>query len=346
MRSLALILAAIVRTRLSAVGLRRRLRAVRAVGRSGRAAGPSTLLLPAATACPTARRARSTGLQHSAVDGRYALHARLRHGDLYGFADYSIGRTLGVGQELGLGNMQATLGVRMAEPWPRHRLPRRPFDPRRYLSGRRPAVAWDWRGNSAAAASSWVVEWKVGASVLYTDRGFDTGAGVVNPAIPSFTNTGSMLNVDGLLGLSYWFDSASKLTLGYRADYFKGGSPTFNVSATAADSTPLASITGRWSALQRCRSKRERGALLRAPACFAPIAAPAPEPSSWIAADRLRARRSKPPQQSEAPLPDRRTSRSAVADPVWRGVDRIGSQPESLQPRSRASQACRLTGSA
>ena len=53
----------------------------------------------------------------------------------YGFADYSIGRTLGVGQELGLGNMQATLGVRMAEPLASNGFTPS-FDPRRYL-GRR-----------------------------------------------------------------------------------------------------------------------------------------------------------------------------------------------------------------
>ncbi len=29
-----------------------------------------------------------------------------------------------------------------------------------------------------------------------------------------------------------WFDSASKLTLGYRADYFKVSSPSLNLSGT------------------------------------------------------------------------------------------------------------------
>ena len=36
--------------------------------------------------------------------------------DPYGFADYSIGRTLGFGREYGLGDIQATLGVRTPEP--------------------------------------------------------------------------------------------------------------------------------------------------------------------------------------------------------------------------------------
>ena len=40
--------------------------------------------------------------------------------------------------------------------------------------------------------------------------------------LPSYANNSSVLNVDGLLGLSYWFSEASKLTVGYRADYLKG----------------------------------------------------------------------------------------------------------------------------
>jgi hypothetical protein len=152
--------------------------------------------------------------------------------DPYGFADYSLGHTLRFGNDYGLGNMQATLGVRMAEPLASNGFTPS-FDPRRYM-GVGPRLGLE--GN-ASLPSAWVVEWKVGASVLYTDRGFDSGAGVANPAMPNFANTGSMLNVDGLLGLSYWFDSASKLTLGYRADYFKGGSPTFNVSGNTTDNT-------------------------------------------------------------------------------------------------------------
>ena len=47
--------------------------------------------------------------------------------------------------------------------------------------------------------------------------------------LPNYASSGSVVNVDGLLGLSYWFDTASKLTLGYRADYFKG-SPAWNLT--------------------------------------------------------------------------------------------------------------------
>ena len=47
-------------------------------------------------------------------------------------------------------------------------------------------------------------------------------------SLPNYSSSGSVVNVDGLLGLSYWFDTASKLTLGYRADYFKG-SPAWNI---------------------------------------------------------------------------------------------------------------------
>jgi hypothetical protein len=146
----------------------------------------------------------------------------------YGFADYSIGRTLGVGQELGLGNMQATLGVRMAEPLASNGFTPS-FDPRRYL-GVGPRLGLE--GNQPLQ-SSWVVEWQVGAALLNGNRTFDTSGGVINSPLPNFANSGSVVNVDGLLGLSYWFDSASKLTLGYHADYFKGSS-AFNIG-TAAD---------------------------------------------------------------------------------------------------------------
>ena len=147
----------------------------------------------------------------------------------YGFADYSIGRTLGIGQELGLGNMQATLGVRMTEPLASNGFTPS-FDPRRYL-GVGPRLGLE--GNQPLQ-SSWVVEWKVGAALLNGSRTFDSGAGVINSPLPNFANSGSVVNVDGLLGLSYWFDSASKLTLGYHADYFKGSS-AFNIGTTAAD---------------------------------------------------------------------------------------------------------------
>ena len=81
--------------------------------------------------------------------------------------------------------------------------------------------------------------------MLFSDRTFDSNGGVANPVLPSYASSGSVVNVDGLLGLSYWFDTASKLTLGYRADYFKG-SPAWNLTG-ARRTTPTASITGRWS---------------------------------------------------------------------------------------------------
>ena len=147
-----------------------------------------------------------------------------------GFADYSIGRTLGFGRDYGLGDIQATLGVRMAEPLASNGFTPA-YDPRRYL-GVGPRMGFE--GNKALH-SSWVVEWQVGAAVLFGDRTFDSNGGVANSVLPNYASAGSVVNVDGLLGLSYWFDTASKLTLGYRADYFKG-SPAWNLTGTAADS--------------------------------------------------------------------------------------------------------------
>lgn len=143
--------------------------------------------------------------------------------DPYAYADYSLGHTLRLGQDYGLGNMQVTLGVRMAEPLANGD-PAPAFDPRRY-TGIGPRIGFE--GNNALKPS-WVVDWKVGASVLAGDRSYNSA--VANPLVPN--QAGAALNVDGLLGLSYWFDSASKLTLGYRADYFKT-SPTVNLSGAA-----------------------------------------------------------------------------------------------------------------
>jgi hypothetical protein len=149
--------------------------------------------------------------------------------DPYGFADYSLGRTLGFGREYGLGDMQATLGVRTSEPLAVNGFTPA-YDPRRYL-GAGPRVGFE--GNKTLQ-SSWVVEWHVGAAVLFSDRSTDTNGGIANPIRPQYSGSGSVVNVDGLLGLSYWFDTASKLTLGYRADYFKG-SPAWNLTGATAD---------------------------------------------------------------------------------------------------------------
>jgi hypothetical protein len=149
----------------------------------------------------------------------------------HGFADYSVGHTLGFGRDYGLGNIQATLGVRSSEPVASNGATPA-FDPRRFV-GVGPRMGFE--GNKPLQ-SSWAVEWQVGAALLQGDRTFDAGGGVLNSVVPSYATSGSILNVDGLLGLSYWFDSASKLTLGYRADYFKG-SPTFNLTGTAAESS-------------------------------------------------------------------------------------------------------------
>jgi hypothetical protein len=113
--------------------------------------------------------------------------------DPYGFADYSVGHTLGFGRELGLGNVQATLGVRVAEPLATNGFTPS-FDPRRYL-GTGPRVGLE--GNNPLQ-SSWVVEWQVGAAMLSGDRALDT-SGVINSPLQSFANSGSVFNVDGLV---------------------------------------------------------------------------------------------------------------------------------------------------
>jgi hypothetical protein len=149
--------------------------------------------------------------------------------DPYGFADYSIGRSFEFGRDYGLGNTQATLGVRMSEPLAVNGFTPA-YDPRRYL-GVGPRVGFE---GSNPLQSSWVVEWHVGAALLFGNRTLDTNGGAANSLLPNFSSGGSAVNVDGLLGLSYWFDTASKLTVGYRADYMKG-SPAWNLSGAAAE---------------------------------------------------------------------------------------------------------------
>jgi hypothetical protein len=144
--------------------------------------------------------------------------------DPYGFADYSIGHTLSFARDYGL-NLQATLGVRASEPLASDGFTPA-FDPRRYM-GVGPRVGFE---GTSTLPSSWVMEWKVGASMLSNDGSINAGGSIANLNLPSLASTGSTVNVDGLLGLSYFFDSASKLTLGYRADYFKSSSPSLSLS--------------------------------------------------------------------------------------------------------------------
>jgi hypothetical protein len=133
-----------------------------------------------------------------------------------GFTDLSIAQPLGIGRELGIGNVSATLGARVADPLIANGFTP-PYDDRRYL-GVGPRLGL--QGN-APVTSSWNVEWQVGASMLFGNSTADGAA--YNPVTSySGSQSGSVVNVDGLLGLSHWFDAASKLTLGYRADaHFK-----------------------------------------------------------------------------------------------------------------------------
>jgi Legionella pneumophila major outer membrane protein precursor len=157
-----------------------------------------------------------------------------------GFVDYSMTHGLSFGRELGIGNTQATFGVRVAEPLISNGFTPA-FDDRRY-TGAGPRVGLQ---GSNRLQSSWGLEWQVGAAVLFSDKMLDTAN--VNAAIPNYAASGgSVLNVDGLLGLSYWFNAASKLTLGYRADaYFNKSAPALNFTTPAQtiDHGPMIKFT-------------------------------------------------------------------------------------------------------
>jgi hypothetical protein len=141
-----------------------------------------------------------------------------------GFVDYSMAHGLSFGRELGIGNMQATFGVRASEPLISNGFTPA-YDDRRFV-GAGPRVGLQ---GSNQLQSSWSIDWQVGAAMLFDDKTLDTGN--VNPVIPNYASGGSMFSVDGLLGLSYWFNAASKLTLGYRADaYFNKNAPALNLN--------------------------------------------------------------------------------------------------------------------
>ena len=156
-----------------------------------------------------------------------------------GFVDYSMTHGLRFGGDLGIGDMQATFGMRVSEPLISNGFTPA-FDDRRY-TGAGPRIGL--QGNNRI--QSWSVDWQLGAAMLYSDKTLEGGNS--NPAIPNYAaNNGSVLSVDGLLGLSYWFSSASKLTVGYRADaYFNKSAPTlnFNTPSQTIDHGPVIKFT-------------------------------------------------------------------------------------------------------
>ncbi len=161
-----------------------------------------------------------------------------------GFTDLSIAQPLGFARELGIGSVSATLGARVADPLIANGFTPS-FEDRRYL-GVGPRVGLQ---GTAPVNSSWNVEWQVGASVLFGNSTADGGT-AYNPVTPySGAQSGSVVNVDGLLGLTHWFDAASKLTLGYRADaHFKNSqNANFGVppaqNADRLDHGPLVRFT-------------------------------------------------------------------------------------------------------
>ena len=162
-----------------------------------------------------------------------------------GFTDLTVAQPLGFVRELGIGSVSATLGARVSEPLIVNGFTPA-IDDRRY-AGAGPRVGL--QGN-APVNSSWNLEWQVGASMLF-NNGALAGSATASPVTQySASQTGSVVNVDGLLGLTHWFDAASKLTLGYRADAYLKNSQQLNLggvpppqSADRIDHGPLVRFT-------------------------------------------------------------------------------------------------------
>jgi len=141
-----------------------------------------------------------------------------------GFSDLAVAQPLGFAREYGLGNVSATLGARVAEPLIANGFTPA-IDDRRY-AGAGPRLGL--QGN-APVNSAWNVEWQVGASMLFNNGSLAGGAPANAVTQYSPSQNGSVVNVDGLLGLTHWFDAASKLTLGYRADAYLKNSQQLNL---------------------------------------------------------------------------------------------------------------------
>jgi len=150
-----------------------------------------------------------------------------------GFSDLAVAQPLGFAREYGLGNVSPTLGARVAEPLIANGFTPA-IDDRRY-AGAGPRLGL--QGN-AAVSSSWNLEWQVGASMLFNSAAIG-GSTTTNPVNQySGSQSGSVVNVDGLLGLSHWFDAASKLTVGYRADAHLKDTTSSGLGGTPAPQNP------------------------------------------------------------------------------------------------------------
>jgi len=162
-----------------------------------------------------------------------------------GFTDLTVAQPLGFVRELGIGTISATLGARVAEPLIANGFTPA-IDDRRY-AGAGPRIGLQ---GSAPVNSSWNLEWQVGAAMLYSSGAVGGSTAANSITQYSGSQTGSVVNVDGLLGLTHWFDAASKLTLGYRADAYLNNSQQLNLggvpppqNADRIDHGPLVRFT-------------------------------------------------------------------------------------------------------
>jgi hypothetical protein len=148
-----------------------------------------------------------------------------------GFSDILVGRNLGFARDLGFDSMHATFGARMAEPLTGSGVAPA-FEDRRHV-GIGPRLGLD---GSKQLPSSWTIDWQVGAAMLFGDRTAD-GNGGATSLLPNYAATNrATVNVDGLLGLSYWFNAASKLMVGYRADAYLKAPSSFSAGVPATPS--------------------------------------------------------------------------------------------------------------
>jgi hypothetical protein len=150
-----------------------------------------------------------------------------------GFTDLSIAQPLGFVRDLGIGKVEATFGARVADPLITNGFTPA-IDSRRYM-GVGPRLGL--QGNAPVGNSAWAVEWQVGASML-SGNSSGYGSNANNPLAPYSSQSGSVVNADGFLGLTRWFDAASKLTVGYRADAYLKDTTSLGLGGTPPAQNP------------------------------------------------------------------------------------------------------------
>jgi hypothetical protein len=169
------------------------------------------------------------------------------------FADFAVGRDFGVGS----GTVQVKFGPRIAEIQSKtigagNFVAPVSLTPSGAPVGTAPGVfSFEQRSKSlligprlgvdgsAPIIGSWTFDYTGGIAALYGNRSLDvtTGGSAAMFGINDLSNShaGTVLNIDGQAGVSYWFTKTFKLTMAYRFDGYWNALRTFDASGNIKD---------------------------------------------------------------------------------------------------------------